>query len=229
MAFSLLTTVVALLESPVSAMGSRSCVRASSPLSTRLDNTALLSRRSLLSTAATAAAVIAATPALPSFAEATLVTRQQAYTRYVPRIERGRDFWAGGPRKYIASSDWAAIQREFEPLGKNKGGAIPKFFGPMRLYASSFSSKTISDKTLAMEEAVDELAEAATSLQIAADGTIKDTGLFSFLGGKKTMDEGSRSKLAQDAYKKGVLAFNKYIEIGNDGLGISFAPMDTID
>ena len=136
---------------------------------------------------------------------------------------------SGGAEADKGGAQLEGAPAEFEPLGKNKGGAIPKFFGPMRLYASSFSSKTISDKTLAMEEAVDELAEAATSLQIAADGTIKDTGLFSFLGGKKTMDEGSRSKLAQDAYKKGVLAFNKYIEIGNDGLGISFAPMDTID
>ncbi len=229
MALALLTTAAALLEPPVPAASRRPCVRASSPLSMGCDDATLLSRRSLLSTAAAAVAATAAAPALPSFAESTLVTRQQAYTRYVPRIERGRDFWAGGLRKYIASGDWAAIQRELEPLGKNKGGAIPKFFGPMRLWASSFSGKTISDKTLAMEEAVDELAEAATSLQIAADGKVKDTGLFSFLGGKKTMDDSSRSKLAQDAYKKGVLAFNKYIEIGNDGLGLSFAPIDTID
>ena len=34
---------------------------------------------------------------------------------------------------------------------------------------------------------------------------------------------------AQAAYKKGVSAFNKYIEIGNDGLGLNFAPLDTID
>ena len=33
---------------------------------------------------------------------------------------------------------------------------------------------------------------------------------------------------AQAAYKKGVSAFNKYIEIGNDGIGVSFEPLDTI-
>ena len=215
-----LTTIAALVEPPV--LPTRSCVRASTPL----DGVAPLNRRNFLSTAAAAVAVA---PALPAFAESTLVTRQQAYTRYVPRIERGRDFWAGGLRKYIASSDWAAIKRELEPLGKNKGGAIPKFFGLMRLWASSFSGKTISDKTIAMEEAVEELSEAASSLQIAADGTVKDSGFLSFLGGKKAMDESQRTRLAQDAYKKGVLAFNKYIEIGNDGLGLSFAPIDTID
>lgn len=157
------------------------------------------------------------------------MTRQQAYTRYVPRIERGRDFWAGGLRKMISTQDWAGIARELEPVGKNKGGAIAKVFGPMRLWASSWSSKTVSEKTLAMNDAIDELAEAASSLQIAATGKEKSDGFFSFLGGQKTMDEANRIKLAQVAYKKGVSAFNKYIVIGNDGLGLSFAPIDTID
>ena len=35
--------------------------------------------------------------------------------------------------------------------------------------------------------------------------------------------------LAKAAYKKGTIAFNKYIEIGNDGLGLNFAPLDPID
>ncbi len=60
-------------------------------------------------------------------------------------------------------------------------------------------------------------------------GKEKSDGFFSFLGGQKTMDEANRIKLAQVAYKKGVSAFNKYIVIGNDGLGLSFAPIDTID
>ena len=53
--------------------------------------------------------------------------------------------------------------------------------------------------------------------------------LVAVSGGKKTLDEGSRQKLAQAAYKKGASAFNKYIVIGNDGLGLNFAPLDTID
>ena len=53
--------------------------------------------------------------------------------------------------------------------------------------------------------------------------------MFSFLGGKKTLDENARKALAQAAYKKGTSAFNKYIVIGNDGLGLSFAPLDLID
>jgi len=221
------TTALSLVETPVPVTGQRSCVRASTPLMAVREEP--MSRRALLSTAGAAVAAVAATPVLPALAESTLVTRQQAYTRYVPRIERGRDFWQGGLRKYIASSDWAAIKRELEPVGKNKGGAIPKVFGPMRLWASSWSGKTITDKTLAMEEAVEELSAAATSLEIAATGQVKDSGLFSFLGGKKQMDEASRVQLAQAAYKKGVLAFNKYIEIGNDGLGLQFQAIDTID
>jgi len=79
-----------------------------------------------------------------------------------------------------------------------------------------------------MNAAVDELAEAVATLEIAAEGKEKGGGFFGF-GGNKKLDEGSRVKLAQAAYKKGVNAFNKYIEIGNDGLGTSFAPIDTID
>merc|ERR1719201_2777641 len=81
------------------------------------------SRRALLSSIASAGAAAAVLTAVPatSFAESTLVTRQQAYSRYVPRIERGRDFWAGGLRKAIGNQDWAFITRELEPVGKNKG------------------------------------------------------------------------------------------------------------
>ena len=190
-----------------------------------------LGRRALLSSAATAVAIgSVGGSALPAFAEATLTTRQQAYTRYVPRIERGRDFWAGGLRKMIGSSDWDSIKKELTPVGKKgKGGAIPSVIGPMGLWASSWSSKVISDKTIAMNAAIDELNEAIASLEIAAQGEEKDGGLLSFLGGKKKIEEGARQKLAIAAYKKGVNAFNKYIEIGNDGLGLSFAPLDTID
>jgi len=130
----------------------------------------------------------------------------------------------------VANSDWKGIEKELEPVGKkDKGGAVMKAFSPMRLWASSWSGKVISDKTLAMNAAIDELEEAVLSLQIAAAGTDKSDGFFSFLGGKKTLDDASRTKLAQAAYKKGVSAFNKYILIGNDGIGINFQPLDTID
>ena len=72
-------------------------------------------------------------------------------------------------------------------------------------------------------------AQSVAALEIAANGEEKDTGFFGFLGGKKTLDPAQRSQLAAAAYKKGVRAFNKYIEIGNDGLGLNFAPLDTID
>jgi len=187
----------------------------------------VLGRRAVLSAAA--ATALSAFPAA-SFAESTLVTRQQAYTRYVPRIERGRDFWGGKLKRDIASGDWASIAKELEPIGKkDKGGAIKKFLGPMGLWASSFSSKTISDKTTAMLAAIDELNEAVETLEIAANGKEKDAGIFGFFGAQKTMDDKSRSALALAAYKKGKNAFNKYIEIGNDGLGINFTALDTID
>lgn len=215
--------VAALVEPP---LVTRTSVRGSA-CSTQLPALpdAALGRRALLSAAFTAALV----PAAPALAESTLITRQQAYTRYVPRIERGRDFWAGGLRKYIQNSDWASITREFEPVGKNKGGAIAKIFGPMRLWASSWSGKTVSDKTLAMNSAIEELEDAAKSLEIAALGKEKASGFLSVFGGTKTMDEANRVKLAQAAYKKGVIAFNKYIEIGNDGMGLQFAALDSID
>merc|ERR1719331_1521679 len=115
-----------------------------------------IDRRALLSIAAAAALLPSA-----AFAESTLVTRQGAYTRYVPRIERGRDFWAGGLKKLIGAGDWKTIQKELEPIGKkDKGGAIMKIFGPMSRWASSFSSKTVSDKTVAMNAAIEELQEA---------------------------------------------------------------------
>jgi len=189
-------------------------------------------RRTVLTTvpaAVAASAALASGPA-PALAEATLVTRQQAYTRYVPRVERARDYWGTVLRKQIGASDWAAINKALEPIGKKgKGGSIMQAFGPMRLYASSFSSKTIADKTTAMNAALDELEDAVKALTLAADGREKDGGLLGIFGAKKTLDEGSRKKLAEAAYKKGVGAFNKYILISNDGLGMSFAPLDTID
>lgn len=173
-----------------------------------------VSRRSIVDTLVSAGVGLVALEALPTavYAESTLVTRQQAYSRYVPRIERGRDFWAGGLRKLISESNWKDIS-----VALDKKGSIDRIFGPLELWASSFSSKTISDKTLAMSIAIDELREACRALQIACEG--KESG--GFLGfGAKTMDPNKRGLLAQAAYKKGVQAINKYIEIGNDGLGL---------
>jgi hypothetical protein len=148
----------------------------------------------------------------------------------VPRVERARDFWSGRLRTDINNSNWESIQRELDPgkSKKDKGGALTKMTPPMRLWASSFSGKTLSDKTLAMQAAVDELSEAISSLEVAANGKEKG-GFFGFLGGNKTMADSQRVELAKAAYKKGVLAFNKFIEIGNDGNSVSFAPIDTID
>ena len=87
--------------------------------------------------------------------------------------------------------------------------SIVKGFGPMGLWASSFSSKVISDKTVAMNAAIDELMEAAALLETAATGKEKASGLFSFLGGGKEMDPNQRKALAAAAYKKGTVAFNK--------------------
>jgi len=193
---------------------------------------AVVDRRTVLTTvpAAVAASAALASGAAPAVAESTLVTRQQAYTRYVPRVERARDYWGTVLRKQIGASDWAAINKALEPIGKKgKGGSIMQGLGPMRLYASSFSGKTIADKTTAMNAALDELEDAVKALTLAADGKEKDGGLLGIFGAKKTLDEGSRKKLAEAAYKKGVGAFNKYILISNDGLGLNFAPLDTID
>lgn len=203
-------------------------VVACSPSPLIATDASFVSRRALLSAAFGAAALGAAVPA--AHAESTLVTRQQAYTRYVPRIERGRDYWANGLKKSIAAGDWTSIVKELRPASKkDPGGAIPKFFGPMSLWSSSFSSKVISDKTIAMNAAIEELQEATASLEVAAIGKQKDTGFFGVFGAQKSLDESQRKALAVAAYQKGVSAFNKYIVIGNDGLGLNFAPLDTID
>ena len=147
------TAALAFTEPPLLARTSPVAAVSSPRVASPVEMT--LGRRAVLSAAATAALT-----ALPSAApaESTLVTRQAAYTRYVPRIERGRDYWATKLRKDIASGDWKAIAKELEPVGKkDTGGAIMKTFGPMSLWSSSFSSKVISDKTVAMNAAVEEL------------------------------------------------------------------------
>lgn len=218
---------------PLLAPGEASGFGAPAPADRRVGSaspTGAVDRRTVLATVPAAVASAALGGAAPAFAEATLVTRQQAYTRYVPRVERARDYWATPLRKAIAAGDWATISKALEPIGKKgKGGSIMQAFGPMRLYASSFSSKVIADKTTAMNSALDELEDAVNVLTVAAEGKEKDGGLLGIFGAKKNLDDASRQKLAQAAYKKGVSAFNKYILISNDGLGLNFAPLDTID
>lgn len=263
-ALVLTTAALSLVEPPLLARQS-TVAAACAPHASFAERPTTMGRRALLSSAA-AAALVALPAAAP--AESTLVTRQASYTRYVPRIERGRDFWQTKLRKDIAAGDWKSIKKELEPVGKkDKGGAMKKVLGPMGLWSSSWSSKVISDKTIAMNAAIDELAEvgdastscaampraqatcthplhmsahtdrpvalsraqAIAALEIAANGEEKDSGIFGFLGAKKSLDPAQRQQLAAAAYKKGVRAFNKYIEIGNDGLGLNFAPLDTID
>jgi len=176
-----------------------------------------------------ALAALAALPALAlspelAGAESTLVTRQAAYSRYVPRIERGRDYWSTGLKKAIGAGDWASIKGATEAKG-----SIDRIFGPMELWASSWSGKSISDKTLEMNKAINELRECAADLQLAADGQEASGGLFGFIGGPKKIDDVKRKQIAQAAYTKGVDAINKFIELGNDGLGLQFSPLDTID
>ena len=172
---------------------------------------------------AAAAGLSALLPAAQARAESTLVTRQQAYSRYVPRIERGRDYWSTAVKKAVASSDWTTLNKAIE-----KKGSIDRIFGPMQLWASSFSGKSISEKTIAMNAAVDELRESVSFLTIATVGTEKGGGFLGF-GGAKKIEEGKRQQLALAAYQKGVKAINKFIAIGNDGMGLQFAEIDTID
>mmetsp|Transcript_30691 Transcript_30691/g.72444 ORF Transcript_30691/g.72444 Transcript_30691/m.72444 type:complete len:219 (-) Transcript_30691:209-865(-) len=179
-----------------------------------------LSRRAVV---ASAAAVLPALFAQSAVAEQTLVTRQQAYSRYVPRIERGRDYWSTAVKKAVASSDWTTLNKAIE-----KKGSIDRIFGPMQLWASSFSGKSISEKTIAMNAAVDELRDAVNFLTVATVGTEKGGGFLGF-GGSKKIEESKRQQLALAAYQKGAKAINKFIEIGNDGMGLQFAVIDTID
>lgn len=176
-----------------------------------------LTRRAVVTSAAAALPALSVQSAM---AEQTLVTRQQAYGRYVPRVERGRDYWATGVQKAISSSNWPVLVTAIE-----KKGGIDRIFGPMELWASSFSGKTISEKTIAMNAAVAELKDAVNALNVAAVGTEKG----GFLGfGKQKIDESKRQQLAMVAYQKGTKAINKYINIGNSDLGLQFQQLDTI-
>lgn len=193
----------------------------STPISCRSEG---FSRRELAQASVTAlVAPLLLVPA-GAMAESTLVTRQQAYTRYVPRIERGRDYWATGLRKSVSAGDWASIATALE-----KKGSIDRIFGPMSLWSSSWSGKTISEKTLEMNSAIDDLKLAAADLQVAADGKEAGGGGFFGFGGPKKLADADRRNLAEKAYAKGVKAINTYIELGNDGLGMSFSPIDPID
>jgi len=181
--------------------------------------------RAQLLQGAAGAAVAAVMPLQPAYAESSMETRKQAYSRYVPRIERGRDFWAVGVRKQIQKGDWAAILKDLEsPKGK-----ISAIYSPMQLWAASFSPKEPSQKSIAMVAMIKELQKAASFLEIAALGKEKDSGFLGAFGNKRTIDESKRKLLAEQAYKKGVIAINKYIEISNDELGLSFDKMDLID
>eukprot|EP00966_Prymnesium_polylepis_P077365 1792080-Prymnesium_polylepis.1 len=163
-----------------------------------------VSRRELVGALVGGAGALAALEALPApaFAESTLATRQQAYARYVPRIERGRDYWQDGLSKLIKTQNWKDISVALE-----KKGSIDRMFGPMELWASSWSSKTISDKTLAMNIALDELREACRGLKLAADGKEGKSGFLGF-GGPKVMDPSKRTQLASAAFTKGAQAIN---------------------
>ena len=151
-----------------------------------------LSRRAFAVSAAASAATLLAGAATPAFAESTMVTRQQAYTRYVPRIERGRDYWGTGLRRSIEKGDWATVLKAID-----KKGSIDLIFGPMLLWSSSMSGKTISAKTYAMNAAVDELREATDMLRVAATGEEGQGGLFGLMGPKK-VEPAKRATLARD-------------------------------
>ena len=175
-------------------------------------------RRQALAVLGGSAAALVGLPAA-TWAESTSVTRQQAYSRYVPRIERGRDYWATGLKKAILAGDWATIQADLEPKG-----SIDRIFGPMGLWSSSMSGKTISEKTYNMNAAIDDLREACRILKSAADGQEAGGGGFFGFGGGKKIEGKVRTAMAVDAYKKGVRAINKYIEIGNAGQGLQARP-----
>ena len=87
-------------------------------------------RRELLASAITAGSSLSVLSGLPAavFAESTLITRQQAYTRYVPRIERGRDYWATGLKKLIIAQDWKSISAAVDKKGSidHRYGALTK-------------------------------------------------------------------------------------------------------
>ena len=168
-------------------------------------------------------------------------TLDQAYERYTPRILTGGNFYKNDLRLLVQNSDFQGVKDALaEPPKKTKedrakadGGTSERAskaggFSDARvlvacdLFAATFSDNSISPKTKAMKNEVDELRSVVEAMSLAArQGLGEETGgggLFGFGAKKPTKDELSRK--LKELYIQGGTAWNRYIFAANDGLPV---------
>jgi len=180
---------------------------------------------------------------LPSSAWARgRATLEASYDRYVGRIIDGGKFYSTDLKKMIEKGDWAAIKAATaDPPKKTKadrakvdGGvaeraALAGGFSDARvlvaadLFASSFSDNSISPKTKAMHEQVENMRTVVSEMnKLALLGTGEgkpEGGLFGI--GAKKLSNAELNASIRKLYVEGGNFYNQYVYAANDALPIS--------
>ena len=204
-----------------------------------------IKRNDFLTNTATAASalttsLILTTPASPAIARGR-ASLENAYDRYVPRINEGGKFYKSQLYAALAKGDWKALSAATqEPPKKSKedrtlqDGGIAKraaqaggfsdsrVLSAMDLFAATFSDSSISPKTKAMQAEVVKLREVVAGISKAAkiaSGEEKSGGGLFGIGGKAPSQQ-ELLKQCQELYLKGGNAYNQYVFLANDGLPV---------
>lgn len=189
------------------------------------------SRRRVMS-GACYTAVAAAMPSFPALAGPSTdlkTDRVVAMNKYQPRIKAGLEFWTGGLRQAISAGDWVTVGKsltdELDPTDKKgrrrKQGAVLAMYGPMELWASSFSrAAQRSPVTQEMNDALVAFKAATAVLEEATAEKVNAGGLFGFFGAKKELSASDREKKAREGYAAGTKALNSFIATLNTQLKI---------
>ena len=193
-------------------------------------------RRHLLTSGTAAAAGVAL---LPQAASAKGRATQPAnYLRYSPRIASFGVYLESGVESTIVKGDWAKLAADCSSVvDKKKQIRIgPIFDGEtaMDLWANTYSETKVSDKTKAMTDQVELIAEAREALAgIACKGAgtcLKmEGGFFGF--GAKEAPKPSNSQLINEAAPqvvKAKAAYNKFVALNNQNLPMDINPLKPI-
>lgn len=183
---------------------------------------------------------ILTTPTSPATARGR-ASLENAYDRYVPRINEGGKFYKSQLYPVLSKGDWKALSAATqEPRKKSKedrtlqDGGIAKraaqaggfsdsrVLSAMDLFAATFSDSSISPKTKAMQVEVVKLREVVAGISKAAkiaSGEEKSGGGLFGIGGKAPSQQ-ELLKQCQELYLKGGNAYNQYVFLANDGLPV---------
>jgi hypothetical protein len=170
-------------------------------------------------------------------------TLEQAYDRYTPRILAGGSFYKDQLKALIARDDFAGIKAALaEPPNKTKedrakadGGVADRAaqagqFSDARvavamdLFAAQFSDNSISPKTKAMRQDVDEIRSVirgmvSVSRQALGEDSAGGGGFFGI--GKKQPSKGELSAELKKLYIQGGTSWNRYVFAANEGLPVT--------